>query len=419
MILNVKGRGQIEHRAFALTDMVRFGYGDLRSGTGPVTETAAKGIPALYRAARMRSEAVAALQLCVWRGRGPDRAPNTNSWQSRLFTGAPNSVQTRFTFWETVEESLAWRNNAFIWKSTDPSSAQVVEVYALHPDQVKVQGPGKFAVTARGDYLDPVGRGDGVYHVDESTILHIRGHGNGGTLEAPTPIQVFKEALEAPIARQRHETRVWRKGTSMQVAVVFPQGVTKEQMDEWKPAWRDEYSGVNGETTPMIGGGADIKPIGMTQADAAYAEMAKLTVHDASRIMGVPSNLLGVQTERPVPNLEQDLAAWLRFGLSPELGRIESALEADDDLFGAARLLYPAFDTETFVRGDLQTEDNVAHQRVQDGRLLVDEWRATQGLPDLPNGAGKIPQVVPVGGGPNPNTNAPAATPGDGGGDGY
>jgi HK97 family phage portal protein len=416
LILKVKGRGEIEHRAFALTDMVRWGYGDLRGAGGTVTESSVKGIPALHRAARLRSEAVANLHLCIWRGDGPLRIRNVGSWQARLFSGAPNDRQTRFGFWETVEESLAWRNNAYIWKSFDPSSQQVVEVYALHPDQVKIEGPGKFAVTVRGGYVDPVGRGDGVYHVGEDAMLHIRGHGNGGTLEAPSPIQVFKEALEAPIARQRHETRVWRKGTSMQVAVVFPEGVSKEQADEWKPAWRDEYTGVNGEPVPMIGGGADIKPIGMTQADAAYVEMAKLTVFDASRIMGVPANLLGVQLERSVPNLEQDLAAWLRFGLSPELGRIESALEADDELFGSARLLYPAFDTEGFVRGDVQTEDNIAHQRVQDGRLLPDEWRASQGLDPLPGGVGMIPQVVPVGGGPNPNNGQPPVSAnGDGG----
>jgi hypothetical protein len=94
---------------------------------------------------------------------------------------------------------------------------------------------------------------------------------------------------------------------------------------------------------------------------------------------------------------------WLRFGLGPELERIESSLMSDGELFGAARLIYPGFDTEQFVRGDIQTEDNVAHQRVQDGRLLVDEWRASQGLAPLPGGAGKIPQIVPVGGGQNPN----------------
>jgi phage portal protein BeeE len=107
--------------------------------------------------------------------------------------------------------------------------------------------------------------------------------------------------------------------------------------------------------------------------------MANLTVDDAARIMGVPANLLGAQLQRTVPNLEQDLATWLRFGLGPELERIEAALDRRRELFPAGAQTYPRFDTEDFVRGDVETEDAIAHQQVQDGRLLVDEWRAEKG----------------------------------------
>lgn len=395
-----------EERAFALTDMVRWGYGGLRGVTPLVSESTIRGIPAIHRAARIRAEALASLRLKVWRGEGVQRTMDTRSWQAKLFAGAPNEYCTRFNFWETIGESLAFRNNAYIWKNTDPLSGRVISLHALHPDQV-ARKDDLWEITVRQGFEDPVGRGMATYRVGPETLLHIRGHGEGGMWEAPSPIQVFREALDAPIARQRHETRMWRKGATHQVAVVFPQGVTKEQADPWKEAWRNEYTGTEGETTPMIGGGADIKPIGMTQADAAYVEMAKLTVHDAARIMGVPANLLGAQTEQSVPNLEQDLALWLRTGLGPELGRIESALEADLELFGPRATLSPAFDTEGFVRGDVQTEATILVSLVQAGILTPDEGRALRGLPPLPNGVGGIPQITPVGGAPNPSP-APA-----------
>jgi len=237
-------------------------------------------------------------------------------------------------------------------------------------------------------------------------MLHIRGHGQGGMWEAPSPIKQFRDALYAPVARQRHENRMWRRGSALQLAIEFDQTVTPDQAANWRDMWQATYEGTSGDTTAVIGGGGTIKPIGMTAADAQFVEMAKLTVTDASRIMGVPANLLGAQLEKGVPNLEQDLATWLRFGLGPELFRIEAALEADDDLFGDAppnaASVYPMFDTEDFIRGDIATEDQIAHQRVQDGRMLVDEWRKSQGLPPYPDGMGSIPQVVPVGGGPNP-----------------
>jgi HK97 family phage portal protein len=350
----------------------------------------------------MRAEAIASLRLCCWSGMGEERVMRDGPgiWQAQLFMKPANDWQTRFNFWDTVEESLAYRNNAYIWKNVDPATDRVIEWYALHPNQVSCKSDGTYEVQVADGFIDPVGRGRGKYVVGSRTIIHIRGHGDGGTLEAPTPVQLFRNALAGPVGRQRHEERMWRRGTALQVGIEFPMGVSSQQADEWRESWRSNYEGTSGETTAVVGGGAKITPIGMTAADAQFVDMAKLTVMDASRIMGVPANLLGAQLERSVPNLEQDLATWLRFGLGPECERIESALEADDELFGGAQT-YPAFDTQQFVRGDLLSEATILVSLVQAGILTPDEARHTRGLDDLPDKMGAIPQITPVGGAPN------------------
>lgn len=407
MITRLRSGAEVELRAFALTDMVKWGYSNLRTLSGQTGEQAVRGIPALNRAARIRAEALATLRLHVWSGEGVEKM-RASGWQARLFEGPANEWQTRFGFWETAGESLAYRGNAYLWKNVDPNSRRVLEWFALHPDQVECKGAGQYKVSVMDGYIDPVGRGKGDYYVDYETVLHIRGHGDGGMWEAPSPIKVFRDALESPVHRQRHEARMWRRGTSLQLAVEFPQGVTKEQVDEWRPAWRETYEGSDGETTAVLGAGAQIKPIGMTAADAQFVDMAHLTVEDASRIMGVPANLLGAptQTGNVKPTLEEDLMTWLRFGLGPELGRIEAALEADRDLFPSqGRSVYPQFDTEGFVRGDIGTEASVLQGEVQAGILTPDEARALKGYPPHPNGVGAIPQITPVGGAPNPGLN--------------
>src|SRR6185312_17427323 len=134
----------------------------------------------------------------------------------------------------------------------------------------------------------------------------------------------------------RHESRMWNRGTAIQQAVVFPPEVTPTQAEQWRGQYAAQYEGTSGDTTLVLGGGATVTPIGMTAVDAAYVDMAGLTARDAAMIMGVPGNLLGVpvQTSRTgASNLEQDLAAWLRFGLGPELKRIEAAVAADPQVF--------------------------------------------------------------------------------------
>jgi HK97 family phage portal protein len=395
---------EIEHRSFALTDMTRWGYTGLRSqGWGDATQNA-QAVPAIYRGNRLRSEAVATLNLSCYSGQGPEKVQRPAVWQAQLFAQPrQNEYQTRVTFWETVEESLAYRGNAYIWKLVDPAVGRMVRWYALHPDQVTPVDVNQWRVAVGDTYIDPVGNGRKSYTVDDSTILHIRGHGNGGTLEAPSPVQVFKESLGAALGRMRHEGRMWKRGTAIQQAVVFPPEVSPTQAEQWRGQYQANYEGVEGDTTLVLGGGATVTPIGMTAVDAAYVDMAGLTARDASMITGVPANMLGVPVQtRGTPNLEQDLALWLRTGLGPELVRIEAALGADQDVFPPLSQTYPWFDTEEFVRGDLITEANIMHLRIQDGTLVPDEARADLGYPPHPDGLGAIPQITPVGGGANP-----------------
>ncbi len=140
--------------------------------------------------------------------------------------------------------------------------------------------------------------------------------------------------------------------------------------------------------------------MGMTQKDAEFVEAMALSVMDVSRIFRVPAWFLGIdaKTDKPVsPEHEQD--RWMRHGLLPRLHRIEAAINADVDLFGAAEI-YAAFDTSGLIRGDLATEAEISLKKVQSGQWLVDEARAKDGLPPLADGMGQISHPVPVGASP-------------------
>ncbi len=52
------------------------------------------------------------------------------------------------------------------------------------------------------------------------------------------------------------------------------------------------------------------------------------------------------------------------------------------------------------IRGDLATEAEISIKKVQSGQWLLDEARAKEGLPPLPDGLGKIPHIIPVGASP-------------------
>lgn len=407
------GRG--EKRAADLSDLApppwSVASGGFSAGV-PVTAGSAIGVPAISAAVRVASQAVATLELGVWRGprRSPERV--TRGSRARLLSGEPNDQQTCFVFKETLEESLTFRGNAYVWCNRDPQTGEVVEWFALHPDQVRVvmvdRRP-RYHVAVGVNTVDPVGRGPGFYEVTREALLHVKGHGDGGMVVAPSPVERFRTAIGVGVAKQAHEARLYRKGAPIKLAIEYPAEMLQEHVAAWRDMWRQTYEGPDGNTTAVLGGGGKLTPIGLSMADAQFIESQNFTVSDVARMFAVPASLLdggsagkGADSSPLTPEHEED--RWFRYGLGPRLARIESAVAA---YMFAGTATYPMFDVQGILRGDLATMEMIDHQQIQDGRLLPDEWRARNGLPPLPGGVGMVPQVTPVGGGANPS--APAA----------
>ncbi|MBT9156677.1 MAG: hypothetical protein DDT37_01665 [Firmicutes bacterium] len=395
-----------ERRSAIMDDLLAGRRAGAMSAAGvPVNAALVAGIPAVHAAVTFAAESVASLPMRIWRGEGPARERVTGAWQSRLFRGSPNPVQDTFNFWETVQSSLDFRSNAYIWKSKD-TTGKTVRLWALHPDQVSPSVSADKAIVYDvhfgGAWVAPEeATRYGSVRVDNSTILHIPGRGGMGQLVSPSPISLFRTSLGIIAAKQQYEATIYRHGAAGGLVVSFPAGITKSQADQWRESFDGEHAGVyNAGKTKVVGGGATVTAMGLTQKDAEFVEAMALSVMDVSRIFRVPAWFLGIdaKTDKPVsPEHEQD--RWMRHGLVPRLHRIEAAINADPDLFGAAEI-YAAFDTSGMIRGDLATEAEISLKKVQSGQWLIDEARAKDGLPPLPDGLGMVPHPVPVGGSP-------------------
>lgn len=382
-----------------------------RSGWGstagvPVTTSTVAGIPAFEKAVRFASEAIAIFDPEVWQRDSLFPTKVKSTWQARLFRGAPNSSfqSNWFTFWETIERSLEYRWIAYYWKSFD-ASGRVAELYALHPDQVRAQLDTRtkrivFTVTFGPGYPTPpeVKAYDTVV-VDSSTVWAIRGPGGIGEFMPPTPIEQFRRSLGIAIARDERESTVMQNGIHGGFVVRFPQGVTEAQAKTWKKLFGQENAGLpNSAAVRVVGAGAEVEQIGMTQRDAQFVESYGLAMNDISNITNVPVSFLSPPTKGANQLPEHDEARWVNHGLRQRLRRIEAAVNADPNLFGPGSRHRFGFDTSELIHPDAATEDNIWHQRVQDGRVLVDEWRVPRGFDALPDGLGMIPQIIPVGG---------------------
>lgn len=381
--------------------------GGWRAGVS-VSPSTVSGVPAVTAAVSRAAFEVSRLRLRVWRGDGFARRQVKGSWQARLLRGPFNPVQTVPGFFEALSESVDYRGNGFVWKQK--LDGRVSGLWCLHPDQVSVErdrrsGRCLYRVLTADGWVDPEGVGAGKQLlVDADSVLHVRGFGDGGALLAPSPIARHQATLGAGVAREEYSSAFFENGTTAKLAISFPKDVHPDQVKAFQETWNDKATGLrNSHRARVVGGGATITPINLSMVDAQFVEAQRLGVEDVARIFNVPASLIDAGHSGSVPlSPEHELQRWIRYGLSPRLTRIEAAFGEDPDLFGPGSGDVAAFDMSDVLHGDLEAMDRIAHQQVQDGRILVDEWRESTGREPLPGGVGKIPQIVPVGGAKNP-----------------
>lgn len=368
-----------------------------------VSEKSTGGLPAFSRAVGIAAEAVAKRDCGVFRGADADKKRVTTTWQARLFGGTPNDRQSWFDLWEETEASMTATNNA-IWLKVADKLGRVDSVFFVPKHRVEARWNRELS---RAEYRVKNEDGSGWSDwLDGSVVLHFRiGHLQPGSIMAPTPVEVFREALKAALAKSKYESNHYDQGLMKSLAVTFPGDVKPEQARRFRELLQSEHGGVpNSAGVRVFGGGATVTEVGISLADAQFIESMNFDVEQIARITRVWASLIGgnggTGSTRQMITPEHEEDRWYRYGLEPRLTRYEKRVLADPSFFGAGSRDYLEF-LSSAVRADAATESRMLVSEVQCGITLADEARAIKGRPPLPNGLGQIPQITPVGGAPN------------------
>lgn len=375
-----------------------------QTGGTAVTGRNVNGLPAYNAAIRIASQAVAKRkQLICWRGTGAAKREITTTWQARFFSGLPNERDSWFSIFEQTEASMTARNNA-IWLKLSDAIGRVAAVYVIHPDNVEVRWS---TAEKRVEYRIRIdGTANWSDWLTNADILHFKaGYLEPGGIWAPSPIQVFRDALGSALAKVRFEKNLYDRGVMQQIAAVFPAGITKEQAEKFRDVFQSAAGGVdNSSGVRVFGGGVQISPIGLSMVDAQFVEAMNFDVEQTARITGVVASLIGGATGagvRTAPSPEQEEDRWFRYGLEPRLARIETTVAADPSFFGSGARDYPEF-SNSRLRADRATEVAAIVSLKQAGLITANTGAAELGYPGLGPEGDQL-QITPVGGAPNDN----------------
>lgn len=368
-------------------------------GYGAMPLGAATGLVAVGAAIRLYANTIASLTLDVYEGKDEKKKKRADAWQFQVLE-FPNDEVSRFAFFADLVSGLESCGNAFAWKAKLPRSKRVVALKILHPANMTIRRDQN-----TGELIYEWWDGRETKRLNPDNVLHIRGDTMGGGDVGYSPIQIHRQQLNTQLRREQFEGNHYQNDARPGVALLFPHGITPTQAEEWRDAWDAQHAGAaNRGRTGALGGGATIQTFPINLEEQQWVESQKFDVQEVARMYGIPAALL---EEGDHSTSEEESLRWLKFGLGPRLVRIQKAFKADPDLFGPTEPLYPEFYVDEFLRSDAATMATVAHEKVQSGIWLVDEARAKEGMPPLPDGAGKVPQIVPVGGQANPGSTPP------------
>lgn len=396
MILATARGGNREYRADFGSSAIPSYMSWLGSSAGVnITLQSAASVPTVGACIRLLAETIGSMPVCVYEGEDATKRKADGSWQYQLLYEQPNPDCSPFDFFSDIASSVESCGNAFIRKLK--VKGRVVALYVLDPTTIVVKrGEGNSKVFE-------IGVGGTKETLSAAQVLHVRGFTLYGGDMGLSPIAQFRTSIASALASQEFLANFYKNDSTPPAYMTVPGPVNREAGLAMMRDWNARHQGPpNKGNLAILFNGAEIKQLGMPMADAQWIETQTRADELAARIyLGPAASLLSGPAAGDAAKTEEEVLRYLNFAVRPRLSRIEGAFKSDLDLFAGTNL-YPEFHIDDLLRADAATRAEVQHKQIQSGALLIDEARAKEGRPPLPNGLGQIPQLTPVGGAPNP-----------------
>lgn len=336
---------------------------DVRS----VTSRDATSLSSVYRALSIISTSVRQLPLHAER----DGVVLAN--QPSLIA-KPNLQSTLAAFVEETTLSLAVSGNAYWLKDVD-AAGRVTNLTVLNPAEVTETHTNWGRVT-KWTFLGQDFTPDRIVHLKFMRVLdQVKGLG---------PIQADQAELRGALDTRDFAANWFPDsgtpaGGYLKSDQFLNDGDGEKARDTWKGAVEDRVG------VPVLGNGFEFKSFHLSPKDALWIEAQQFDVTRVARMFGIPFGMLGAQTEGSsltYTNVEQEWLAFTKFALSRYLGEIEDAFTELLPRGTRAR-----FNLDAFLRADTTTRYAAHAVALEKGFMTVNEVRALENLPPLPEPA--------------------------------
>ncbi|HEY9375184.1 phage portal protein [Streptomyces sp.] len=356
---------------------------DLASPTA-VTEEGALRLAPVFAAGRLLASSVASLPIQQYRKMGDDRAKLP---LSSLFV-QPSALGTIDDWVWRAMTSLVYRGNAVGVATQRDYLEYPTQIEWLNPANVSVQDWN--AMGERGSVTDPVWSYLGE-ELPSEDVVHIPWFTLPGRVWGLSPIAAYAVTVSTGLSAQQFSDDWFRSGG-------VPPGRFKNSMQtvDQKDAniiKRRLVQAIRSHEPIVYGKDWDYEPISVNPTEAKFVETMRLTATQIAAIYGIPPEKIGGETggSYTYSSPEQRQIEFIQDALLPWLTKLENHLSAL-----LPRGQYIKFNADALIRVDIETRYSVYAKARLIGKNSIDEIRALEDEPPLPNGEGQDYTPLPI-----------------------
>jgi HK97 family phage portal protein len=273
--------------------------------------------------------------------------------------------------------SLLLRGNAYCLIVERDGLGYPASFEQLHPDEVTElvdrRGRVRYRVAGVGE-LDPV------------DVLHIRGLTLPGRFEVRglSPIGYARQTIGTALAAEEFGARFFGEGAHPSGVLTTDGPMDKETAQRFQKEWM-ELHGQRHRKPAVLSGGLKWQPISLSPEESQFLATIDAKAADIAGFFRVPPHLIG-DVDRSTSwgsGIEEQGLQFVVFTLGAWIVRVERALSA---LLPKPR--YLRLNVSAFLRGRTLERYQAYLMGRQGGWLSIDDVRALEEMPPLPDGRG-------------------------------
>lgn len=347
-----------------------------RPGGQVVNATTAARVAAVYACCTAIAESIAMLPTTLIEAtddRTSELAKDHPLW--KLLHDKPNSFMDSFEFFEAMQRQALDNGNAYA-SVLRSRAGEIGELIPLDPTrmQVRVEADSETA-PQRLVYIYRQPNGTAKVYKPED-IFHFKPHSKDGLI-GRSPIQVAADTIGFSLALLEHGNRLFENGAFQSGFIQAPHAFKDDELrDNFMASFKKYFGAKNAGKVALLEQGVTFKEASMTGQQAQFLESKEFSVVEIARLYRMPPVMIQAMDKgMAFASVEQLCIMFVQFTIQPWITRWERAIKRQ--LLGdkADAKIYPKFNVNALLRGDMVNRTNAIVQQLQYGLLTINEAR--------------------------------------------